>query len=963
MVEAPSALIYGGDNFIAKRLAELLMSRGITVFWDEDEVGKPLYFFDFGPAVAGLARYQEMLERKVKICLVDVEQKISGDFRIVNLHNVYGVGMSRDSWYGQVVELAARNKNLVLPKYGEKFRLLAVDDACEAVMRAVIMSGTSGKIFEIEGKETDSKEVASVLIDLAKMTKTTIHEIGLNPPQPPFDKGGEEYAVEISAKALRWKPVVEFREGIKEAVAEAVARVDEEGRNKNKLKIKNYELRIGEEKEEEPRMGMVVEVEDPPTLGNYGEPREEEKKEEPEIKIEPEVKIKEREIVVEEDEVEEEKTVGKKIEWGKVEPIKKVYQMSDIRFQKEDEKVVEVKKETVEVKMVPPTAKAIRRAGFPWKWVGIGLGTVVLVIGLVYGWFLWEVVSVAMNLDKPIKLLEERRVDEAKKLIEKYQIRNKNGGWFWAETKLGEIVKISQEVLEVESKLSDLADSMEKINGAIFEEKTINFKQELSTIIANLLEVETKMGVIEARLSEIKKWIPGRWRGEIDKASDLISKNVDLVSKVRQMTSVLPEILGLDGKRRDYLVLLQNEMELRATGGFIGSYGVLSFQEGRLISFDIKDVYEADGQLSGHVEPPEEIKRYLGEAGWFMRDANWKASFPQATKDIAWFFEKEMGRKVDGVIGVDLAVIKAMLNATGEIYVPDFKEKVNKDNLYEQAEFYSESKFFPGSVQKASFLSGVGKQMFLEVSTLKTGQRWNLLMGLAEALEKNDLQIVLNEPVAAEVMASLGWDGEIFLGGCGATNCYSDYLYVVESNLGVNKANYFLYRNLEQKVEIKESSVERILRINYENMAKSTSWPGGDYKNYLRIYLPKDVQVSEVTVTTGGQKQNIALDQVKMVNVSDKRELGFLVMVPISKKVVVEVKYGSSFTQMKDKFSYLLYIQRQPGFGDTGIVNLVSMPNGYQPMQVSPSASVVGGKLLFNQKLDRDIKMGVEISK
>jgi len=65
----------------------------------------------------------------------------------------------------------------------------------------------------------------------------------------------------------------------------------------------------------------------------------------------------------------------------------------------------------------------------------------------------------------------------------------------------------------------------------------------------------------------------------------------------------------------------------------------------------------------------------------------------------------------------------------------------------------------------------------------------------------------------------------------------------------------------------------------------------------------------------------------------------------------------------KNKFSYINYIQRQPGSGETGLVNLVSFPEGWQPTQVQPAASLVGGKLLFNQKLDRDIKMGVELEK
>jgi len=78
----------------------------------------------------------------------------------------------------------------------------------------------------------------------------------------------------------------------------------------------------------------------------------------------------------------------------------------------------------------------------------------------------------------------------------------------------------------------------------------------------------------------------------------------------------------------------------------------------------------------------------------------------------------------------------------------------------------------------------------------------------------------------------------------------------------------------------------------------------------------------------------------------------------------MEFKYNQAIDLSKiDKFSYLSFVQKQSGYGDTGIVTLVSMPEGWQAVGVQPAASVVGGKLLFNQKLERDIRMGVEISK
>jgi len=412
---------------------------------------------------------------------------------------------------------------------------------------------------------------------------------------------------------------------------------------------------------------------------------------------------------------------------------------------------------------------------------------------------------------------------------------------------------------------------------------------------------------------------------------------------------------------------LQNETELRPGGGFIGSLGFLSFESGHLMGFEVKDVYEADGQLKGHVEPPEEIKNYLGEAGWYLRDANWDADFTVASEKIKWFLQKELGREVDGVIGINLAVAKGILGAMGEVEVPDFGETVNKDNLYEQAEFWAEAKFFPGSSQKASFLGGLSRQMFEEIKILSTEKQLALVMEMVDLLQKNEIQISIDEAKVADKMASFGWDGAMWTGECGKDNCLADYLYIVEANVGVNKANYFLYRNIEQLVEISQRSVARVLKINYENTALNDSWPGGDYKNYMRVYLPLGANLAQVVLKDGNNpavKKVYTDNEMKIKQVGNKKELGFLMTVPVGEKRILEIRYSSVINLTGgERFSYLGYIQKQSGFGDTGMVTLVSMPEGYQALQVEPAASVVGDKLLFNQKLDRDIKMGVEIGK
>lgn len=877
--------------------------------------------------------WKEVIEKGSKLCVVDIKGEkeaermwtklrgISGDWRLVEGINVYGEGMEKVGFLGEVMAEAAGNKNLKLPKLGEKFRLVFASDMVEAIMRASILSGTVGGLFLVAGNETDSKELAEVLVDEAKMTRLSViqEEIGVEE----IDKE----RVEETRKILGWKPVVTLREGVRETVRDFVMRADEEGRKRKSLnsKVKNLKYKDTETKRE--RFQEVV-VEEENQISDIRYQKDKDEVEE-EVEIKPLIKKKEIEINYEN----QENNI----------PIK-----NDFNIEK-------------------------KRLGWmrKIKWVGV-IAILVGVIGGILSWPVVGVLGVVLSLEKPFKLVEENRISEALKLVVANTDKNKKAGDFlegsglgrWPMlNRVGELSGIAGGVLEIEGKLITLATTTEKINRAVFEEGEIDWTGELLKLTDNMEETEIKAGILVGRLSEMKRWIPGRWKPEVDRAIRTISEKLEIAGKFRDLSETIPEILGLDGKRREYMVLLQNEMEIRATGGFVGSYAILSFEGGRLLSFEVKDVYEADGQLKGHVEPPEEIKKYLGEAGWFMRDANWQASFPQTSREIQWFLEKETGRKVDGVIGMDLAVAKMILGVTGEIYVPDFKEKVNKDNLYEQAEFWSETNSFPGSTQKASFLGGLGTQLFEEIKNLKTTKRWELMMGMVEMLERNEIQLGFNHSETAEAMAEAGWDGSVYEGECSGPRCYADYLYVVESNLGINKANYFLYRNMEERVDISAGWIKRDLKINYENTAKSSNWPGGDYKNYLRVYLPKEAEVTEIGMGEDGVIRTIPMVSVKMREIYGKKEVGFLVTVPIRKKVTVEIKYQSNGVGQGDKFSYLQYIQRQSGFGDTALLTLISIPDGWQPVQVTPVASMKEGKLLFNQKLDRDIKMGVEITK
>ena len=142
----------------------------------------------------------------------------------------------------------------------------------------------------------------------------------------------------------------------------------------------------------------------------------------------------------------------------------------------------------------------------------------------------------------------------------------------------------------------------------------------------------------------------------------------------------LPYLLGND-KTKTYLILFQNNMELRPTGGFIGSFSLVKFSKGKMVDMPVYDVYTADGQLKGYVEPPTPIRDFLGEANWFLRDSNWDPDFAISAQRAEWFLNKELEIGVDGVVGIDLEIIRSLIKIVGPIKLIDFNQTIDENNM------------------------------------------------------------------------------------------------------------------------------------------------------------------------------------------------------------------------------------------------------------------------------------------
>lgn len=366
----------------------------------------------------------------------------------------------------------------------------------------------------------------------------------------------------------------------------------------------------------------------------------------------------------------------------------------------------------------------------------------------------------------------------------------------------------------------------------------------------------------------------------------------------------LPPAMGFDNPQY-YLLLNQNSNEARATGGFIGSYALLELYKGKLDNVFVDTTQRIDGQnlYNDQVlpKPLEEVTSYYG-----IRDANWEPNFPTSVRTIQKLYEQAGGGTVDGMIAITPDVIADCLEVLGPVYMDEYDINLTASN-------------FASRLQKHIEIDAQGtynpKQLLVDVTPiivtrlLDADSRQINAIGkkLLQRLMTKDILLNFSDPGLESVISTVGWSGEI-----PDILPQTDYLYIVESNLGGNKSSGSLVREINHHSLVSSNgALLDSLRIVYSHQG-TDEFPDGINKNYLRIYLPQGSRISK----TIGYDMDTQVD----IDTSDgKTVVGFWVTTSPGESSIIELEYILPFRIDfdKDVGQYRLVIQKQPGIKKT----------------------------------------------
>lgn len=369
-----------------------------------------------------------------------------------------------------------------------------------------------------------------------------------------------------------------------------------------------------------------------------------------------------------------------------------------------------------------------------------------------------------------------------------------------------------------------------------------------------------------------------------------------------------------DNQVKTFLVLLQNNMEIRPGGGFIGSFGILKIKNGKVLELQTHDLSNFDGRVPNGIPVPYPMEETLNVSDWKMRDSNWSADFAENAKKAEYFYYLGKGEeKFDGVFGITTNVLTSFLKATGPVTVPGYPGEFADENAVLALEFQVEKGFDDQGVPRGDrklIMNDLAKIIIAKVFELNNAQKLEMAKIILEDLKRKDIQLYFHDARLQAESVKAGWSGTV------DQKWSKDYLNLTDANLGAYKSDYYVKRSFDYSVDLSKETPEAVLRITYNHTAKQKDWMTKDYVDYLRVYAPVGAWL------TNEKDFGKVVFNNKEFN---KQSFGTLLFVPLNSSKTFEFRY----TLPKElKNDYNLKIQKQAGINDVPVAIHITEKDG-----------------------------------
>lgn len=377
---------------------------------------------------------------------------------------------------------------------------------------------------------------------------------------------------------------------------------------------------------------------------------------------------------------------------------------------------------------------------------------------------------------------------------------------------------------------------------------------QLDSITEDLKTAQAEIDKIDpARYPAVVRGIPIRAR--IVEAQDVADNGIEVLTSFRPVVELLPEMAGSTGERKKYLVLFQNDNELRPTGGFLTAYAVIFIENGKVVPEKSDDIYELDQRFQQRIEIPDALGRYLTtERYWNLRDMNTSPDFKESMETFFSYYKDIDGEpdNIDGIVAVDTHVLTGLLEVVGPIEAPGYGTFSAETDprcdcpqiIYALSEIITKPTPYIRENRKG-ILGPLMQSILGKIYTAPQTYMADLFQLGLDSIEGRHAQAYMINPEYQQAIEAVEAAGRQLPP---EPEEQKDYLAVVNANLGGAKSNLFVDYEMTQTVEGPvDGRLTKTVEITYRNPepADNCNLEAGQLclnstlRDWTRIYVPQ----------------------------------------------------------------------------------------------------------------------------
>lgn len=401
-------------------------------------------------------------------------------------------------------------------------------------------------------------------------------------------------------------------------------------------------------------------------------------------------------------------------------------------------------------------------------------------------------------------------------------------------------------------------------------------------------------------------------RSNIEFAKNTLSKADEYAPDIKKALQIVPGILAVGTPTKRYMIIMQNDKEIRPTGGFMTNYATFKITDGLLDSdFTSKDMYSVDLTLdiidatTDFPDPPAPYGELLKVERWYARDMNYSPDFITSMDQFLEYYSLAARinpygdiKPVDGIFAIDTNVIRELLDVTGPVtvngitYTPDNVvlelEKIASLALAEQA-------------NRKRVLGDLMQGMLVNVFESDSNLWPKLIEKAVDLAVRKHISVYIFDAEAQALVDEYGLGGRI------KEDVEGDYSFIVSTNLGGDKTNWFTKKEVTHTLEKEGDRWLRTVKINYQYTEPGPEFGAlvKRFRDWVRVYTPIGTELVSIE---GSENQNHNLSDQERNKVWYS---GYLELGPGESKEIVFKYYLPSEFVSED--NYVLNIQKQSG--------------------------------------------------